>query len=252
MQTDLTLSRPDGTPITGWEEWTRPKKKYQWACGRSAMELAKAWFPDGHLSAPRELMSLLFSHPHLQGLKLIRGIPEYVTKLPQRGEGRNHDLWLLGRTKIASVTICVEAKADEPFGNHIVAEYRKAALRRRERGISTRAPERIDALLNMVKKTTSNWDGIRYQLLTAITGTILQARLDKSDLAVFVVHEFRTDKTTAENLERNDEDYERFLATLGIPSSASADGYLGGPVTIDGMECLVGKTPRSLKAESHR
>lgn len=252
MQTDLTLTQPDGTPIKHWEEWTRPKKDYQWACGRSAMELAKAWFADGNLSAPPELMSLLFSHPSLRGLKLINGIPERVTSLPERGEGRNHDLWLLGRTERESVTICVEAKADEPFGNNTVAEYKKAALQQRKRHESTRAPERIDALIAMIGKPKSNWDAVRYQLLAAICGTILQAKNDSSNLAAFIVHEFQTDKTTMENLQRNRKDYERFLAVIGIPSSESTDARLHGPVTIDGMECLVGKAVRVFPAKEIR
>jgi hypothetical protein len=208
------------------------------------MELAKAWFPEGHLSVPPEFMSLLISHPQLQGLKLINGIPERVTRLPERGEGRNHDLWLLGRTESELVTICVEAKADEPFGNDTVAEYRNAALRRRERGEATRAPERINALLDMVGEPKSTWDSVRYQLLAAICGTVLQAKYDTSSLAVFVVHEFQTDKTKAENLQRNSEDYEKFLAVIDFPSSESTNARLHGPATIDGMECLMGKAVR--------
>ena len=249
MQTDMTLSRPDGTPITGWEEWTRPKRDYQWAPGRSAMELAKAWFPGDRLHPPPELMGLLLSHPRLQGLKLIRGIPEHVTRLPERGEGRNHDLWLLGRTQNESVTICLEAKADEPFGNDTVAEYRKAALHRIEQGESTRVPERIDALLGIIGKPPSNWESVRYQLLTAICGTVLQAKQDLSSLAVFVVHEFQTEKTTADNLRRNSEHYERFLTVIGVASPSNTDGHLHGPLAIHGMECFVGKTVRSMKAK---
>jgi len=211
------------------------------------MEFAKAWFPGGHLSAPPELMSLLLSHPRLYDLKLLRGIPEFVTSLPERGEGRNHDLWLLGRTERESVTVCIEAKADEPFGNDTVAEYRKAALDRRERRESTRVPERIDALLDMIGKPQSNWDAVRYQLLTAICGTILQAKADSSTLAVFIVYEFHTDKTAAENLQRNSEDYERFLSVIGIPSFASTVARLHGPVTIGGLECFVGKAVREAR-----
>jgi hypothetical protein len=192
-------------------------------------------------------MSLLLSHPRLQGLELIYGAPEHETSLPEKGEGRNHDLWLVGKTQRESVTICVEAKADEPFGNETVAEYRTAALQRRERGESTRAPERIDALLDMVGKEKSNWGAVRYQLLTAVCGTVLQAKEDSSDLAVFVVHEFHTDKTRAENIQRNREDLETFLTVLGIASPGNTGVSSHGPVTIHGMECLVGKVVRSMK-----
>ena len=99
-------------------------------------------------------MSVLLSHPRLRGLKLFQGIPELVTSLPERGEGRNHDLWLLGKTERESVTLCIEAKADEPFGDETVAEYRQTALHRRQRGESTRVPERIDSLLHMIGKPT--------------------------------------------------------------------------------------------------
>jgi hypothetical protein len=211
------------------------------------MELAKAWFTDGRLSTPAELMQLLLSHPRLRGLKLIEGAPERVTTLPVRGEGRNHDLWLSGETERERVTICIEAKADEPFGNETIEEYRTAALHRRERGESTGAPERIDALLKMVPGSIADWGPIRYQLLTAICGTALQGRRDKATLAVFVVHEFQTIKTRREFLDRNREDYERFLTVIGIPSFASTDRVLNGPVTIDGMECLVGKAIREVK-----
>jgi hypothetical protein len=212
------------------------------------MELAKAWFTDGSLSPPRELVDLLGSHPRLHNLSLVRGIPECVTSLPVKGEGRNHDLWLMGRTEHDSVTICIEAKADEPFGNETVAEYRATALHRIEKRERTGAPERIDALLRMVGRPASTWDSIRYQLLTAICGTVLQAKKDSSSLAIFVVHEFQTEKTKLENLQRNREDWERFLAVIGIPSSTAIDGRLQGPVTINGVECLVGKAVRLMKA----
>ena len=114
------------------------------------MELALAWFPGDVLTVPHEIKVALLSHLRLDGLKLIQAVPELVTPLPERGEGRNHDLWILGKTPRESITICVEAKADEPFGNYTVAGYRKAALRRRRSGIKTRAPERIDALLQIV------------------------------------------------------------------------------------------------------
>lgn len=216
MTTRLTLARPDGTPITCWQEWTRPKKEYHWAPDRSAMELAQAWFRQSEPSPPEELSQLLHSSERLLTLKLLHGIPELVTSLPERGEGRNHDLWLSGRTKHEQVTICIEAKADEPFGNETIAEYRRSANRRRESGAATRVPERITRLLSLVPAGDNRWDNVRYQLLTAICGTAIQAQRDGSALAVFVVHEFHTCKTATDKISANAKDFNTFMAAIGM------------------------------------
>jgi len=162
------LIRPDGSPITCWQEWTRPKKEYQWKSRRSAMELSEPWFRNEYSSPPLELLSLFRSNARFDGLRFITGTPELVTLLPERGEGRNHDLALKGCIIDESVTMCIEAKADEPFGNASVVEYWRSAINRREKGVSTRAPERIEALLSMVDPVSrsvaeSPWRNIRYQ-----------------------------------------------------------------------------------------
>jgi hypothetical protein len=118
----LNLTTPDGTPIISYHHWTQPKKDYHWKTGRSAMELAKAWFRQDHPQPPDELISLLHSSTRLQSIQFTSGIPEQVTPLPERGEGRNHDLALIGNTDDEQVTVNVEAKADEPFGNDTILE----------------------------------------------------------------------------------------------------------------------------------
>jgi hypothetical protein len=244
MNKPFILESPEGAPITRWQDWTRPKKDYQWVSGRSAMELAKAWFCHGKLSIPREMSNLFQTEKRLNGLELSEGKPEYVTKLPEGTEsrGRNHDLWLIGNTINDKVTICVEAKADEPFGDETVGSYRMKALKRRESGKSTRVPERIDKLLKLVPGKSEKWQGIRYQLLTALTGTAIQAKIDKSDFAVFVVHEFRTWKTSPENHERNAHDFKTFLDIIGIDGESNHSEMLSGPVKVRGIDCYVGKT----------
>ncbi|MCK5126862.1 MAG: hypothetical protein KAR42_11460 [candidate division Zixibacteria bacterium] len=238
---DLILKDTNGKKISCWSEWTRPKRDYQWTPGRSAMELAKAWFRDGHLSPPKELFDLLSSHKRFQGLELIKGIPEKITNLPVKGEGRNHDLWLLGKTSDESVTICIEAKADEPFGSDTIEVYLQKARNRIKEEKPTGVPKRIKALLKIVGGNLSKWGIIQYQLLTALSGTILQAKQDCSTLAVFIVHIFETNLTTPEKLEKNAYDYSRFLEVLGFNPDHCSDGNMYGPVTIDGVECLIGK-----------
>jgi hypothetical protein len=232
--------------IENWEDWERPKRDYQWKPGRSAMELAKSWFREGRLSPPDEFIALLMSEPRLQELRLLRGTPELVTALPERGEGRNHDLALIGQTPRESVTVCVEAKADEPFGAETVLEYWERAMRRQNLGESTRVPERIQALLRMIDRSgllpgESAWGLVRYQLLAAICGTVRQAQLDCSSLAVFVVHEFHTESTLKENLRRNQLDLEEFLSVLSAGAMSLESGRLYGPFEITGVDCFVGK-----------
>ncbi|WP_435051295.1 DUF6946 family protein [Desulfosalsimonas propionicica] len=232
----------DGRHLHSWAEWPRPKRDYQWKEGRSAMELAKAWFPDDAPAVPPEIENILLSKPRLEDLQLIEAVPELVTGLPERGEGRNHDLWIIGRTRLEQVTICIEAKADEPFGNDTVSGYRNRQCRRREQGEHTKAPERIDALLEMVGGELSNWGEVRYQLLAGFCGTILQAKKDLSELAVFIVHEFQTDLTTADRLQENSADFELFLRIIGTDKPAI--GMLSDPVAVKGVECLIGKAIR--------
>lgn len=236
----LKLTRPDGTLITIYEDWTRPKKAYHWKDGRSAKELAKAWFRQGYLSPPDELMVLLHSEKRFHDLLLICGIPEHVTPLPVKGEGRNHDLWLHGEAPCESVTVCIEAKADEPFGTYSIDGQRQAAIKRNK---ESRVPQRIDALLAMVSKPNVKcaWDKVRYQLLTAICGTALQAKKDQSTVAVLVIHEFHTQSTKAKKLKANDDAFQDFLSVLGYPLKSREAPHLYGPFIVDGVDCFVGK-----------
>lgn len=214
----LKLTRPDGTPITRWEEWTRPKRDYQWKEGRSAMELAKSWFRNGTPAPPQELLDLLNSHDRTKEIRFASGSPEKVTRLPERGEGRNHDLALIGYTDAEQVTVCIEAKADEPFGSDSVLDYYNKAMKKRTSGISTRAPERIEALLAMVDPGVSvyesRWKDIRYQLITALCGTILQTIEDASSLGVLVIHEFRTSLTDERKMHDNHQEVGKFFKNI--------------------------------------
>jgi len=91
---DLRLTRPDGSAIRDWREWSPPKQQKHWRAGRSAVELARAWFTTTTPQIPTEFLALLSSSPLLEGLSELTGVPEFVTSLPEQGEGRNHDLVL--------------------------------------------------------------------------------------------------------------------------------------------------------------
>jgi hypothetical protein len=86
------------------------------------MELARAWFRNATPECPSELRALFESVEALRGIELIEATPEHVTRLPKRGEGRNHDLHVRCLLNGAPLTVCIEGKADETFGRTIADE----------------------------------------------------------------------------------------------------------------------------------
>ena len=231
---ELSLTGHDGHQIADWRSWTRPKAEYHWRAGRSAMELARAWFTSPVPVCPPEVESLLESHPVTAGVALTEGWPEYVTPLPERGEGRNHDLLLVGCRDGCGVVVSVEAKVDEPFGERIGDYW----LRARESKRRTRAPERIEALVSMVfgsgtRPDAKPWSLLRYQLLTAVAGTAIEAAHRKSDTAVLIIHEFITHSADPAKVADNGRDLSDFVSVL---FSEGADpmqpGRLNGPAVL--------------------
>ncbi|MEP7366886.1 MAG: hypothetical protein ABI972_26815, partial [Acidobacteriota bacterium] len=126
-----------------------------------------------------------------------------------------------------AVTICVEAKADESFGGSVAEELAKA--RRRP---ATRFPDRLNWLSSSLLGVPAFLDrdqmalsdeiaGLPYQLLAAIGGTILEAELQKSTMAILVVHEFRTLLTTDIKMTANAKALDDFLRLLLAENGAS-------------------------------
>jgi hypothetical protein len=224
------LRTSKGDPIANIDQWTRPKREHQWKAGRSAMELASAWFRSGACACPRELAALLDSHELTRGWKLDEGCPEFVTALPERGEGRNHDLWLRGRSTGGPLTVCVEAKVDESFGNPI-GEAIAAALHENPR---SGLPNRIKTLLRMLLGENCDpeappWRDLRYQLVTACAGTALQASQDASRIGVVVVQEFTGPSVDINAQQRNAADLKMFVREVFPGGQELSDGVLVGP-----------------------
>jgi len=246
----LVLTDRSGKAISDWRAWTRPKRDYQWRAGRSAMELARAWFVAPMPTCPPEVTDLLATHRRTSALTLIQGFPEYVTSLPERGEGRNHDLLLIADGDTGRAVISIEAKVDESFGETIGTYWAKA----KQSTAPTRAPERIEALLSIAfgasaRPDRNPWRPLRYQLLTAVTGTAIEAARRQAAAAVVIVHEFRTESTDHDNVAVNTEDFQSFVGALvGLSPDQVIDGRLYGPARLEpsphlerAVDVLIGK-----------
>lgn len=219
-----------GQTITDWRSWTRPKERAQWRATRSAMELARAWFTAPAPTVPAEISNLFASHPRTVGALLKEGWPELKTSLPYPGEGRNHDLVLVGQVGEQAILVSVEAKVDETMGPPVGVYWRKS-----KRSPGSRAWRRIDALLAAAfgaeaVAVEEPWSGLPYQMLTALVATSIEAAYRSCSLAVFCLHEFVTESAKPAFLRRNDSEFRAFLGALGVTKPATS--HLHGPFNV--------------------
>ncbi len=226
----MKLYDRDGKPILDWRHWTRPKKDTQWRASRSAMELARSWFTSPVPIVPPEILSLLRSHIYTQDAVLEEAWPERVTPLPFRGEGRNHDMVIVGTVGSDRLLVSVEGKVDETMGPP-VGEYWKTSKDSKR----SKAWRRIDALLEAVfgadaNASTAPWRELPYQMLTAVVGTAIEAKERGCTTAVVCIHELLTESATDKFVRRNENDLAIFMQALGVQDVKV--GQLYGPFTI--------------------
>lgn len=123
--TNVQIQSHAGEPIRSFSDWEKyglppDRRERHWKEGRSAFELGRSWTANGEPAVPSELIELLDSHEATRNTVILSGITEHETTLPFGKHGaRCHDLALHAEQNGCVVTVCVEAKADEPFGGTI-------------------------------------------------------------------------------------------------------------------------------------
>jgi hypothetical protein len=228
--------------VGNWFTHAPPKEgKKQWVDGRSAKELAKAWFPsNGVPCIPDELQALLDSRSETCGIVFDRGEPERVIHFDTcGGEGRNADLVLWGHGPCGNALASIEAKADEPFGE-IAGEYVRKASARNPR---SRVPQRFDLLCQGVlgmSPADPAARALRYQLLTAVAGAMADAQRCEAGTVLMIVHEF-VGAVDPEKLRTNADDLNRFVRTLSQERTQSVcPGVMAGPFAVPGNAHFAG------------
>jgi len=228
--------------VGDWFAAAPPKLgRRQWADGRSAKELARAWFPAaGGPTVPPELQELLDSRRETRGAAFDRGEPERVTTFDRcGGEGRNADLVLWGRCPIGKLLVSIEAKADEPFGE-VAGEYVRKSISANPR---SQVPERFGLLCRGLLGLPPENDeapSLRYQLFTAIAGALVEGQAFGADATLFVVHEF-IGETDDDKVAANAADLNRFVRALSKGGAAAVSpGVLAGPFSVPGNEHFAG------------
>jgi hypothetical protein len=202
-------------PLRSHAEW-RGKLGKNSKQGTSAPTLAAVW------GGPVELMGALRHQPEFEGLRLTHVVVEAQSSVDEFSGPRNHDLVARGELPSGeSVVICVEAKAGESFGATVKQQTSAAARAKsiaKKDGKTSNAPERLKGLLErFVDYPTSEprVQNMRYQLLTALAGTLSEAEERGAQHAVLMVHEFLTDeRPNAEIVREHDRDLHNFVTTV--------------------------------------
>lgn len=187
-----------------WKIKAPPKKKEaHWVKGRSAMEFARymtAFYP----AVPKELEDFLLNFTDISAEFDWR--VEHVTHFSQYnlgiGEGRNHDAFMFN----SDVVVGIEAKVDEPLGSQIIGEALKTA--------SENKRNRINGMIHMLfGDGPEKHKSLRYQLVTASTAMLLEAKSEKHNVpnAVLLVIVFKTKKACEKKMQKNNNDIENFL-----------------------------------------
>lgn len=254
----------DGTPILSVASWyaVAPPKggEAHWQFGRSARELADAWCGWAGPCVPNEVDQLLRSHPDLVDVIVERALPEHQIRFDDlRGEPRNADIAVEARDRNEVVAITVEGKADESFDRPVSAVLQSAVQRiaaDERTGAIVLVELLSEALLPPWRTGLAHLGDLRYQLLTAIAGTLAWAREIGAKRAVFAVHEFVTDHSRDEKHAQNASDLNLFFERLsdGVIRNVP-NGVLVGPIRVRGngripsLPLYVGKAVRRTRVE---
>lgn len=247
----MKLSSQNDRPITSFEDWKElapPKAKHHWAAGRSARELASLWCPQVGPTMPDALREVLEAIEGTRNIVFGVGKPEHRIRFDQRrGEPRNADMAFVYYTGTSKVAVTIEAKADEPFGltvaQTLAAATERHAFNPRSEGVQ-RVNDLISALFSPRVAEESEICELRYQLLTAVAGSIAYARNEGASKAVMVVHEFKTTKTKDHLHARNADDFAEFLRSLrGTREREHSSPAVWGPIMIPGAPLFADVPP---------
>lgn len=220
------------TTVEEWYQFAPPKVKGKhWKDGRSAKSLAQFMTDKNQVKKLEDILVEL--EYNTKGV--ISCTPEANTVLPCKGNGRNHDLLMIGEDFVVGI----EAKVSEPFGEEISTELIEASDNKKGR-MDKLANELFGCKINEVK------DGLklRYQLLTGVYGTLLEAENNKKSKALFLVIVF-TDGITREDenaVNRNNDDFKNFCQQIGLSAE-------GGTICKSNIALTIKKVEISLKSE---
>ncbi len=180
----------------------------QWKRRYSAFEAAVSWesASSSRSGIPSELDKLLRENNYADPVLLL-GIAEHTVPLPGGHAASQSDVWALISTSLGFVSLSVEAKARESFGNESLDDWLVAGDTEESR--KNRKARWAHIRENL--PTAESFGHVRYQILHRCAAAVIEAKRLGCPNAAFVVQAFNTP-------EPSFQDYAAFGAALNLPA----------------------------------
>jgi len=207
-------------PTNKPEDWrlllAEPRK--HWRTGYSAKSLAYSWeeangFPGTVKKVFKKSGIALF-----KDVELLLAFPEYKVPLPGGARPSQSDIFVLAKGNDQLISITVEGKVSEPFGDTI-AEWRKDS--------SEGKRKRLKFLLKELElEDNEEINAIRYQLLHRTASALIEAKKFGALNALMLVHSFSQSHEWFS-------DYSQLLALFGLNAQTDFLVFAGNINAID-------------------
>jgi hypothetical protein len=151
----------------------------------------------------------LFQNRNFAEAELLFAVAEHKVKLAGRGHDSQCDVWAMLNTSKGAVSLTVEAKANEPFGqdNETLAEWLGAE--RSEQSQKNRQMRWDYIRKHLPSPGTNGYSEVAYQLLHRCAAAVIEARRFRLSHAAFLVQSFNSPKESFN-------EYVRFCVAIGI------------------------------------
>ncbi len=190
-------------PANRPEDWApllaEPGK--HWRTGYSAKALAYCWQEAKGFPAEVKKVFRDSGIPSFRNAKMLMAFPEYKVSLPGGKRASQSDIFLLARGDDKLISITVEGKVDEPFGE-VISDWKLKDMGGKK--------DRLAFLCDQLGVNPATVDNIHYQLLHRTVSAIIEAQNFNAPIALMLVHAF--EKTT----EKYDASFHAYCNLLNL------------------------------------
>ncbi|MFC2007641.1 DUF6946 family protein [Chloroflexota bacterium] len=188
---------PTNTP-EDWKSLLADPDKH-WKTGYSAKALAYCWQEAAGFPVEVNKVFKNSSSAVFKDIEMLLAFPEYKVPLSGGRRASQNDIFILAKGNDQMISIAVEGKVDESFGEVIGGWKLKDGGGKKDR---------LQFLCEMLQLEMNKIDHIRYQLLHRTASAVIEAKKFNARNALMLVHAF---EKTKGNYDQSFRDYCQFL-----------------------------------------